>query len=583
MTEQATSEAPACGLEETASESAHVPPTGPSGDTAAPQAPGGKQAPGGERASEPQESAPQPPEPEASAAPAAPTATDPALPREDVPSAPLLLAVEDVSDSSVTVSWEPPESLGRLGLQGYVLELRREGALDWEPVNVRPMMVTQLTVRNLAVGDKFFVRVAAVSSAGAGPPAVLEQLVHIQETIEAPKIRVPRHLRQTYIRQVGESINLQIPFQGNPKPQVLWTHNGHALDSQRVSVRTGDQDSILFIRSAQRSDSGCYELTVQLKGLEAKAAVNILVIGMGPGEARAELPPAPGLMVKRVRPRESDRSPIVLGVGLPRAQPSSSLSGPAEKPGPPSSIRLLDVWSCNAALEWTPPQDTGNTELLGYTVQKADEKTGRWFTVLERYHPTTCTVSDLIVGNSYSFRVFSENLCGLSASAAATKELAHIVKTDVVAKPKSFVERDFSEAPSFTQPLADHTSTPGYSTQLSCSVRASPKVRAGALGLQSFQTTLPKPEGGLWGLHPGPHPSQLSLTLLPQPKIIWMKNKMDIQGNPKYRALSEQGVCTLEIRKPSPFDSGVYTCKAINVLGEASVDCRLEVKASATH
>lgn len=53
----------------------------------------------------------------------------------------------------------------------------------------------------------------------------------------------------------------------------------------------------------------------------------------------------------------------------------------------------------------------------------------RWFTVLERYHPTTCTVSDLIVGNSYSFRVFSENLCGLSASAAVTRELAHIVKT----------------------------------------------------------------------------------------------------------------------------------------------------------
>lgn len=48
--------------------------------------------------------------------------------------------------------------------------------------------------------------------------------------------------------------------------------------------------------------------------------------------------------------------------------------------------------------------------------------------MLERYHPTTCTISDLIVGNSYSFRVFSENLCGLSASAAVTKELAHIQK-----------------------------------------------------------------------------------------------------------------------------------------------------------
>lgn len=52
-----------------------------------------------------------------------------------------------------------------------------------------------------------------------------------------------------------------------------------------MNVRTGDQDSILFIRSARRSDSGCYELTVRLEGLEAKAAIDILVIGTGPGEA----------------------------------------------------------------------------------------------------------------------------------------------------------------------------------------------------------------------------------------------------------------------------------------------------------
>ncbi|KAK2497791.1 hypothetical protein MC885_017829 [Smutsia gigantea] len=509
MTGKSTPETPTCSPEETASESAKVPTAEPSGRAAASEPTGDEQVP------TPQEPAPQ------AQAPAPPTApTKPAPPNagerdgqmggrrhgrewrevlplnlftfpaslSDIPGAPLLLAVEDVSDSSVTVSWEPPETLGRLGLQGYVLELRREGASEWVSVNTRPVMVTQQTLRNLALGDKFLLRVAAVSSAGAGPAAVLDQPIHIQKTVEAPKIRVPRHLRQTYIRQVGESVNLQIPFQGNPKPQASWTHNGHSLDTQRVSVRTGAQDSILFIRSARRSDSGCYELTVQLEGLEAKATINILVI---------------------------------------------------EKPGPPSSLRLLDVWGCNAALEWTPPQDTGNTELLGYT---------QWFTVLERYHPTTCTISDLIMGNSYSFRIFSENLCGLSASAAFTKELAHIQKAGIVAKPKGFVERDFSEAPSFTQPLADHTSTPGYSTQLFCSVRASPKVDCSA------------------PLFPG------------LAKIIWMKNKMDIQGDPKYRALSEQGICTLEIRKPGPFDSGVYTCKAINGLGEASVDCRLEVK-----
>lgn len=63
-----------------------------------------------------------------------------------------------------------------------------------------------------------------------------------------------------------------------------------------------------------------------------------------------------------------------------------------------------------------------------------------------------------------------------------------------------------------------------------------------------------------------------------QAKVVWMKNKIVIVDDPRYRMFSNQGVCTLEIRKPSPYDGGLYTCKAINDLGEAQVDCKLEVK-----
>ncbi|XP_037355436.1 myosin-binding protein H-like [Talpa occidentalis] len=304
---------------------------------------------------------------------------------------------------------------------------------------------------------------------------------------EHPKICLPRALRQTYIRKVGDTVNLLIPFQGKPKPRATWTHDGCALDASRVSVRTGERDSILFIREAQRADSGRYQLSVQLGGLEATATIDILVI---------------------------------------------------ERPGPPQSIKLVDVWGSNATLEWTPPQDTGNAALLGYTVQKADMKSGLWFTVLECYHRTSCIVSNLIVGNSYAFRVFAENQCGLSETAPITADLAHIQKAVTVYKTEGFAHRDFSEAPQFTQPLADCTAITGYDTQLFCCVRASPK-----------------------------------------PKIIWLKNKVDIQGNPKYRALTQLGICSLEIRKPSPLDGGIYTCKAVNPLGEASVDCRVDVKA----
>lgn len=52
-----------------------------------------------------------------------------------------------------------------------------------------------------------------------------------------------------------------------------------------------------------------------------------------------------------------------------------------------------------------------------------------WFTVLDHYHRLNATISDLIMGNVYKFRVFSENKVGVSESATVAKEEAKILKT----------------------------------------------------------------------------------------------------------------------------------------------------------
>lgn len=69
----------------------------------------------------------------------------------------------------------------------------------------------------------------------------------------------------------------------------------------------------------------------------------------------------------------------------------------------------------------------------------------------------------------------------------------------------------------------------------------------------------------------------LFLTSL-QPKIEWMKNQMIIGDDPKFRQMNNQGICSLEIRKPGNFDGGVYSCRARNEHGEALITCKLEVK-----
>lgn len=49
--------------------------------------------------------------------------------------------------------------------------------------------------------------------------------------------------------------------------------------------------------------------------------------------------------------------------------------------------------------------------------------------MLDNYHRLNATVSDLIMGNTYSFRVFSQNKVGTSEASAVTKGVASIQKT----------------------------------------------------------------------------------------------------------------------------------------------------------
>ncbi|XP_039644630.1 myosin binding protein Cb isoform X7 [Perca fluviatilis] len=404
-------------------------------------------------------------------------------------SEPIRLSVHDVTDSTCTLKWLAPEKIGAGGLDGYVIEYCKEGDTEWVLANQELCERQGFVVRGLPVGEKIDFRVAAVNIAGRSPPALLGQPVTIREIMEHPKIRLPRELRTKYIRKVGEKINLTIPFQGKPRPVATWYKDGQPLDPQMVSVRNSNVDSILFIRSAEREHSGTYELVLKIENMEDRASVVIRIV---------------------------------------------------DKPGPPLNVKVTEVWGFNAALEWAPPKDDGNCDITGYTIQKADLKTKEWFTVYEHNRRPNCTASDLIMGNEYMFRVFSENICGLSEEARLSKNTAVIAKTDLEIKLNPYKEKDMSCVPKFTQPLIDRSAVAGYSTAISCAVRGFPK-----------------------------------------PKIVWMKNRMIIGQDPKFLMQNNQGVLTLNIRKPGTFDSGKYSCMAVNDLGQDEVECKLDIRIAA--
>lgn len=57
-----------------------------------------------------------------------------------------------------------------------------------------------------------------------------------------------------------------------------------------------------------------------------------------------------------------------------------------------------------------------------------------------------------------------------------------------------------------------------------------------------------------------------------------MKNRRIIGEDPKFLMQNNQGVLTLNIRKPSTFDGGKYSCMAVNELGQDEVECKLDVR-----
>ncbi|XP_044037364.1 myosin binding protein Ca isoform X10 [Siniperca chuatsi] len=292
-------------------------------------------------------------------------------------SEPIRLTVDDVTDTTCALKWRPPEKIGAGGMDGYIIEYSKEGSDQWVQANEEPVEKNQYRVKGLPVGEKMLFRVVAVNIAGRSPPATLSQAVTIREIMEHPKIRLPRHLRTKLITLVGEKVNLVIPFQGKPRPVVTWFKDGIPLEDKTVGTRTSEVDTILFIRSSERTHSGKYTLSVQIENMSDSADIHIQIV---------------------------------------------------EKPGPPIAVHVTEVWGFNAALEWKPPKDDGNCEIIGYTIQKADMKTKEWFTVYEHNRRPSCTVSDLVMGNEYSFRVFSENICGLSDEPGISKNTAIISK-----------------------------------------------------------------------------------------------------------------------------------------------------------
>jgi hypothetical protein len=96
----------------------------------------------------------------------------------------------------------------------------------------------------------------------------------------------------------------------------------------------------------------------------------------------------------------------------------------ASAPGSPTSVVAL-AGELSAALSWSAPTNTGGSAIIGFKVESSTNNGGTWSTEIASTGSslTTATITNMVAGSSYLFRVSAINAVGSSPASLASNAL----------------------------------------------------------------------------------------------------------------------------------------------------------------
>uniref|UniRef100_A0A3Q3E4U7 Titin n=1 Tax=Labrus bergylta TaxID=56723 RepID=A0A3Q3E4U7_9LABR len=181
---------------------------------------------------------------------------------------PSSLTVTNVTNSSVSLSWDKPEYDGGAKITGYVVERKQHPDSCWLKCNFTNLLDTFLEVTGLEEGEQYDFRVIAKNSAELfSAPSETTGAVTVQHDVEPPKITMEDKFRQAVVVKAGELLRIDADISGRPNPTVFWLKNGRNICTKgRVEIIATKTHTSLLIRESVRKDSGQYTLTLQSTG-----------------------------------------------------------------------------------------------------------------------------------------------------------------------------------------------------------------------------------------------------------------------------------------------------------------------------
>uniref|UniRef100_A0A3B1ISN7 Titin n=1 Tax=Astyanax mexicanus TaxID=7994 RepID=A0A3B1ISN7_ASTMX len=329
--------------------------------------------------------------------------------------------------------------------------------------------------------------ISAFNEKGRSDPRPLAAPVTAKDITIEPSFKITCN---TFSVQCGEDLKVEIPVKGRPAPKVTWTKDGQALkETTRLNVSSTATATILSIKDANREDCGKYTITAANTVGTVSEEIGIIILDkpgppVGPvkiEEVSADFvviswePPVytGGCQINNYIVEKRDTTTTawqIVSATIARTTIKISklktgseyqfrvsaenrygkstaidstpvvVSYPFTEPSAPGAPFVSSVTKDHMVIEWKPPTNNGGSPILGYHLERKEKNSILWSKLNKLLlTDTRLRTNGLEEGIEYEYRVFAENIAGISPSSKVSEAVVARDPCDAPGTPEAIV------------------------------------------------------------------------------------------------------------------------------------------------
>eukprot|EP00063_Salmo_salar_P057342 XP_014032177.1 PREDICTED: titin-like [Salmo salar] len=423
---------------------------------------------------------------------------------------PANLTVTDITRTSISLTWSKPENDGGAKVTGYIVEHRELPDGCWLKCNFTNLQETCYDIEGLTEDIQYDFRVIAKNSAGVlSEPSQCTGGITVKDNVVLPRIVLDNKYKKLVIVKAGDVLRIDADISGCPRPVISWSKDGERIEVKaRIEITSTHATTTLLVRDTIRRDSGQYTVTVQNVAGTRSLSVNCKVLDR-PGPSTGPLD-VTGLTAEKCTltwgpPQENGGAEIIryivekcetsrvtwtsvyedvkattckvtslrkgneyifrvkavneYGEGEALESEPTKATDPFTVPAAPTDVEITCVTSETMTICWKRPESDGGSSISGYVIEKREKSGLRWVQVNTKpVNDLRVKASNLCEGCEYEYRVYAENVAGLSPPSIPcklTKAEDPQFLPSPPAKPKVIDSTKTSVTLSWNKPLFD--------------------------------------------------------------------------------------------------------------------------------